>query len=224
MLSIQNVTFNYENQPLFDNVNLELGAGEFAFLIGKSGSGKTTLLQMVYMNVIPDSGSVSVGSFNSKTIKKSELPHLRRKIGIVFQDFKLLNDRNVFENLSFVLEVTATPKREIKKRVNDVLNEVGLSHKRLTKPDKLSGGEKQKVAIARAILNDPLIILADEPTGNLDPETSGEILDLLQKINKRGTAILVATHNYDMVRKGNTRVFKIESGKILKGYLKQKDQ
>ena len=100
MLSIQNVTFNYENQPLFDNVNLELGAGEFAFLIGKSGSGKTTLLQMVYMNVIPDSGSVSVGSFNSKTIKKSELPHLRRKIGIVFQDFKLLNDRNVFENLS----------------------------------------------------------------------------------------------------------------------------
>ncbi|MCZ2222622.1 MAG: ATP-binding cassette domain-containing protein, partial [Chitinophagales bacterium] len=147
-----------------------------------------------------------------------------RKIGIVFQDFKLLTDRNVFENLSFVLEVTATHKKEIKKRVNDVLNEVGLSHKRLTKPDKLSGGEKQKVAIARAILNNPLIILADEPTGNLDPETSNEILDLLQKINKRGTAILVATHNYDMVRKGNTRVFKIESGKILKGYLKPKDQ
>lgn len=224
MLSVQNVTFNYENQPLFDNVNLELGSGEFAFLIGKSGSGKTTLLQMVYMNILPDSGSVTVGNFNCKTIKKSELPYLRRKIGIVFQDFKLLNDRNVFENLSFVLEVTATPKREIKKRVNDVLNEVGLSHKRLTKPDKLSGGEKQKVAIARAILNDPLIILADEPTGNLDPETSNEILDLLQKINKRGTAILVATHNYDMVRKGNTRVFKIESGNILKGYLKQKDQ
>jgi len=117
MLSIQNVTFNYENQPLFENVNLELGAGEFAFLIGKSGSGKTTLLQMVYMNVLPDSGSVSVGNFNSKTIKKSELPYLRRKIGIVFQDFKLLTDRNVFENLSFVLEVTATQKREIKKEL-----------------------------------------------------------------------------------------------------------
>ena len=165
-----------------------------------------------------------MGNFNSKTIKKSELPLLRRKIGIVFQDFKLLTDRNVFENLSFVLEVTATPKREIKKKVNDALNEVGLSHKRLNNPDNLSGGEKQRVAIARAILNDPLIILADEPTGNLDPETSGEILDLLQKINKRGTAVLFATHNYDMVRKGNTRIFKIEDRKILKGYLKQKDQ
>jgi cell division transport system ATP-binding protein len=223
MLSIQNVSFNYENQPLFENVNLELGAGEFAFLIGKSGSGKTTLLQMIYMNVLPQSGNVIVGNFNSKIIKKSELPLLRRKIGIVFQDFKLLTDRNVFENLTFVLEVTATPKKEMKKRVNDALNEVGLSHKRLNKPDQLSGGEKQRVAIARAMLNDPLIILADEPTGNLDPETSNEILDILQKINKRGTAVLFATHNYEMVRKGNSRIFKIEDKKILKGFLKQKD-
>jgi cell division transport system ATP-binding protein len=224
MLSIQNVNFNYDNQPLLENVNLELGAGEFAFLIGKSGSGKTTLLQMIYMNVLPQSGNVIVGNFNSKTIKKSELPLLRRKIGIVFQDFKLLTDRNVFENLTFVLEVTATPKKEMKKRVNDALNEVGLSHKRLNKPDQLSGGEKQRVAIARAMLNDPLIILADEPTGNLDPETSNEILDILQKINKRGTAVLFATHNYEMVRKGNSRIFKIEDKKILKGFLKQKDQ
>lgn len=224
MLSIQNISFNYENQTLFENANLELGAGEFAFLIGKSGAGKTSLLQMIYMNLLPQSGTVIVGNFNSKTIKKSELPLLRRKIGIVFQDFKLLTDRNVFENLSFVLEVTATPKKDIKKKVNDALNEVGLSHKRLNNPEKLSGGEKQRVAIARAILNDPLIILADEPTGNLDPETSGEILDLLQKINKRGTAILFATHNYEIVRKGNTRIFKIEDKKILKGFLKQKDQ
>jgi len=224
MLSLQNINFHYANQPLFENVNLELGAGEFAFLIGRSGSGKTTLLQMIYMNLLPESGNVNVGNFNSKTIKKSELPLLRRKIGIIFQDFKLLTDRNVFENLSFVLEVIATPKKEIKKKVNDVLNEVGLSHKRLKMPDQLSGGEKQRVAIARAILNQPLIILADEPTGNLDPETSNEILDLLQKINKRGTAVLCATHNYDIVRKGNTRIFKIEGGKILKGFLKQKDQ
>jgi len=224
MLSIQNISFNYENQTLFEDANLELGAGEFAFLIGKSGSGKTSLLQMIYMNLLPQSGTVTVGNFNSKLIKKSELPLLRRKIGIVFQDFKLLTDRNVFENLSFVLEVTATPKREIKKKVNDALNEVGLSHKRMNNPENLSGGEKQRVAIARAILNDPIIILADEPTGNLDPETSGEILDLLQKINKRGTAVLFATHNYDMVRKGNTRIFKIEDKKILKGFLKQKDQ
>lgn len=224
MLSLQNISFYYANQPLFENVNLELGFGEFAFLIGKSGSGKTTLLQIIYMNVQPESGIVNVGNFSSKTIKKSELPLLRRKIGIVFQDFKLLTDRNVFENLSFVLEVTATSKKEIKKRVNDALNEVGLSHKRLNMPNQLSGGEKQRVAIARAILNQPLIILADEPTGNLDPETSNEILDLLQKINKRGTAVLCATHNYDIVRKGNTRIFKIENGKILKGFLKQKDQ
>lgn len=223
MLSIQNVSFHYANQQLFENANLELGAGEFAFLIGKSGSGKTTLLQMIYMNLLPESGIVNVGSFGSQTIRKSELPLLRRKIGIVFQDFKLLTDRNVFENLAFVLEVTATSKKEIKKKVNDALNEVGLSHKRLNMPNQLSGGEKQRVAIARAILNQPLIILADEPTGNLDPETSNEILDLLQKINKRGTAILCATHNYDIVRKGNTRIFKIENGKIIKGYLKQKD-
>lgn len=223
MLSLQNINFNYDNQILFDNASLELAAGEFAFLIGKSGSGKTSLLQMIYMNLLPQSGSITVGNFNSKTIKKSELHLLRRKIGIVFQDFKLLTDRNVFENLSFVLEVIATPKKEIKKKVNAALNEVGLSLKRLNNPEKLSGGEKQRVAIARAILNDPLIILADEPTGNLDPETSGEILDLLQKINKRGTAVLFATHNYDMVRKGNTRIFKIEDKKILKGFLKQKD-
>lgn len=224
MLSLHNVSFRYANQPLFEDISLELGAGEFAFLIGKSGSGKTTLLQMIYMNVQPESGSVTVGNFNSKTIKKSELPLLRRKIGIVFQDFKLLTDRNVYENLSFVLEVTSTPKKEIKKKVNDALNEVGLSHKRLNMPDQLSGGEKQRVAIARAMLNQPLIILADEPTGNLDPETSNEILDLLQKINKRGTAVLCATHNYDIVRKVNTRIFKIENGKVLKGFLKQKDQ
>ena len=224
MLSIQNITFNYKNQPLFNDVNLELAIGEFAFLIGKSGAGKTTLLQMIYMNILPQEGSVTVGNFNSKIIKKKELPLLRRKIGIVFQDFKLLTDRNVFENLSFVLEVTATPRKEIKRRVNDVLNEVGLSHKRLNKVDQLSGGEKQRVAIARAILNDPLIVLADEPTGNLDPETSNEILELLMKINKRGTAVLFATHNYDLVRKGNAKIYKIESGKIIKGFLKQKDK
>lgn len=223
MLSIKDVNFSYDNQVLFENANLELGAGEFAFLIGKSGSGKTTLLQMIYMNVLPQSGTVTVGEFNSQTIKKRQLHLLRRKIGIVFQDFKLLTDRNVFENLAFVLEVTSVPKKEIKKKVNDVLNEVGLSHKRLNKPAQLSGGEKQRIAIARAIINNPLIVLADEPTGNLDPETSSEILDILQKINKRGTAVLFATHNYDMVRKGNTRIFKIDDKKILKGYLKQKD-
>ncbi|MCL6495639.1 MAG: cell division ATP-binding protein FtsE [Ignavibacterium sp.] len=222
MLSINNLTFHYKNQPLFENVSLDLAAGEFAFLIGKSGSGKTTLLQLIYMNVLPESGTIAVGEFDSSIIKKNQLALLRRKIGIVFQDFKLLSDRNVFDNLAFVLEVTNTPKKEIKRKVNDALTEVGLSHKRLNMPNQLSGGEKQRVAIARAILNDPLIILADEPTGNLDPETSSEILDLLMKINKRGTAVLFATHNYELVRKNpNARIFKIENGKITKGFLKQ---
>lgn len=224
MLSIQNLTFHYKTQPLFENISLELSSGEFAFLIGKSGSGKTTLMQLIYMNVFPEIGSITVGEFDSSIIKKKDLPLLRRKIGIVFQDFKLLSDRNVYDNLSFVLEATNSPKREIKKKVNDVLTEVGLSHKRLNMPDQLSGGEKQRVAIARAIINDPLIVLADEPTGNLDPETSQEILDLLLKINRRGTAVLVATHNYDIVRKNSTaRIFKIDDGKIIKGVLKQKD-
>lgn len=222
MLSIDNLTFHYKNQPLFDNVSLDLATGEFAFLIGKSGSGKTTLLQLIYMNVLPESGRITVGQFDSSIIKKNQLALLRRKIGIVFQDFKLLRDRNVFENLTFVLEVTNTPLKDIKRKVNDALAEVGLSHKRLNMPNQLSGGEKQRVAIARAILNDPLIILADEPTGNLDPETSAEILDLLMKINKKGTAVLFATHNYELVRKNpNARIFKIENGKITKGFLKQ---
>lgn len=222
MLSISNLTFHYKNQPLFNNISMELSAGEFAFLIGKSGSGKTTLLQLIYMNVLPESGTITVGDFDSSIIKKNQLAMLRRKIGIVFQDFKLLSDRNVFDNLAFVLEVTNTPKREIKRKVNDALAEVGLSHKRLNMPNQLSGGEKQRVAIARAILNNPLIILADEPTGNLDPETSLEILELLMKINKRGTAVLFATHNYELVKKNpGARIFKIENGNLIKGVLKQ---
>ncbi|GMU97178.1 cell division ATP-binding protein FtsE [Ignavibacterium album] len=222
MLSISNLTFHYKNQPLFNNISMELAAGEFAFLIGKSGSGKTTLLQLIYMNILPESGTITVGDFDSSIIKKNQLAMLRRKIGIVFQDFKLLSDRNVYDNLAFVLEVTNTPKKEIKRKVNDALAEVGLSHKRLNMPNQLSGGEKQRVAIARAILNNPLIILADEPTGNLDPETSYEILELLMKINKRGTAILFATHNYELVKRNpGTRIFKIENGNLIKGVLKQ---
>lgn len=220
MLSIQNVYFDYANQPVFSDLNLEMKNGDFAFIIGKSGSGKTTLMQFIYFNLLPQSGNIILGNFNSATIRIKDIPLIRRKIGVVFQDFKLLKNRNIYENLAFVLEVTNTPRREIKRKVNNVLSEVGLSHKRMNMPDELSGGEKQRVAIARALLNDPVLILADEPTGNLDPETSNEILDLLLKINKQGTAVLVATHNYDLVRKVNTRIFKIEDGKVVKGILK----
>jgi cell division transport system ATP-binding protein len=224
MLEIRDLTFHYKNQPLFDNVSMYLNSGEFAFLIGKSGAGKSTLLQLIYLNLFPQSGSIILGNYETSLVKKRDIPLIRRKIGIVFQDFKLLNDRNVYENLSFVLEVTNHSKNEIKKKVNDVLMEVGLSHKRLNYPNELSGGEMQRIAIARAILNNPMIILADEPTGNLDPETSYEILELLLKINKKGTAVLFATHDYDLVRKHPTaRIFKITDKKIIKGYLKKSD-
>ncbi len=222
MLSFNNVEFRYSNQIVFTDLNLELDEGEFAFLIGKSGVGKSTLLQMIYMNLLPTSGYVRVNGYDTSTIKPRMLPQLRKKLGVIFQDFKLLRDRNVYDNLSFVLEVTNTSKKGIKKKINDVLTDVGLSHKRLNMPDQLSGGEQQRVAIARALLNDPILVLADEPTGNLDPETSREILDILMKINKKGTAVLVATHNYEIVKRINSRIIKLEGGKAFKAVIKKK--
>ncbi len=222
MLTIKNATFSYPTQPVFADLNLNLDHGEFSFLIGKSGSGKSTLLQLVYMNVLPDAGEVNVAGFSSRNIKPRELPFLRRKIGIIFQDFKLLRDRNIYDNISFVLEATNTQKKEIKKKLNNALTDVGLFHRRFSMPDELSGGEKQRVAIARAIVNDPVIILADEPTGNLDPETANEILDILMKIHARGTAVLFATHNYEIVKRFPMKIYKLEDGKALKGVFKQK--
>jgi cell division transport system ATP-binding protein len=222
MLSFDSVEFHYKNQPVFTNLNFELDYGEFLFVIGKSGIGKSTLMQLIYMNIFPLSGTVRIDEFDSQTIKPSQIPLLRRKVGVIFQDFKLLPNRNVFQNLAYVTKVIGTPTKDAKKKINDVLSEVGLSHKRLNMPNELSGGEQQRVAIARAIINDPLLVLADEPTGNLDPETSAEILALLKKINKRGTAVLVVTHNYDMVKKANERIIKLEDGKAMKAKIKQK--
>lgn len=223
MLSFSNVDFSYQSHQIFSDLNYTLGQGEFNFLIGKSGAGKSTLLQMVYMNIFPDSGVVQVSEYDSKTVKPRHLPLLRRKVGIVFQDFKLLRDRNIYDNLSFVLEVTNTPSKEIKKRVNNALTDVNLLHRRFGMPDELSGGEKQRIAIARAMINEPLLILADEPTGNLDPETSNEILEILMKIHNRGTAVLFATHNYDIVKKyNNHKIVKLEEGKAVKAVLREK--
>jgi len=224
MLSFNNVEYGYPNQPVFTDLNLDLGKNEFCFLIGKSGSGKSTVLQLVYMNIFPQSGNVQVGEYNSRTIKSKDLPFLRRKLGIVFQDFKLLSDRNIFDNLAFVLEVTHTQKKEINRRVTNALSEVGLIHRRNSKPSELSGGEKQRVAIARAIINDPILLLADEPTGNLDPETSYEIVELFRKINAKGTSVLFATHNYEIVKKYDAKIIKIENGKAYRGVIKQKQE
>ena len=222
MLTINNLAFSYPTQPVFADLNVNLEPGEFSFLIGKSGSGKSTLLQLIYMNLLPDTGEVNVAGYSSRNIKPKELPFLRRKLGVIFQDFKLFRDRNIYENISFVLEATGISKKEMKKKLNDALTDVGLFHRRFSMPDELSGGEKQRVAIARAIVNEPVLILADEPTGNLDPETANEILDILMKIHNRGTAILFATHNYEIVKRFPMKIYKIEDGKALKGVFKQK--
>ena len=223
MLSFTNVLFHYPSQPVFEDLNLELSQGEFIFLIGKSGSGKSTLLQLIYMNILPQAGVVQVGEYDSKMIKPKMLPYLRRKVGVVFQDFKLLRDRNIYENLSFVLAVTGVSGKEIKKRVNNALSDVGLLHRRYSMPDELSGGEKQRIAIARSVINEPLLVLADEPTGNLDPETSSDIQDIFEKINSKGTAVIFATHNYEIVKRFNHRIIKLENGKAYKATIKQKD-
>jgi len=223
MLSLNNVDFSYPGQPVFNDLNLMVEKGEFIFLIGKSGLGKSTLLQLIYFNLLPFSGEVQFGNFNSKTIKSSELPFLRRKLGIIFQDFKLLNDRNIYDNLSFVLQATNTSRNEIKRKVASALTDVGLLHRRFSFPKELSGGEKQRIAIARSIINEPTLILADEPTGNLDPATSSEIVDLLFKINSRGTAVIFATHNYEIVKKYQQKIIKLENGRAIKAVLKKKE-
>lgn len=223
MLSLSNVDYNFPGQTIFSDLNLNVEKGEFIFLIGKSGAGKSTLLQLIYFNLIPFSGEIQFDNFNSKTVKPKDLPKLRKKLGIIFQDFKLLNDRNIYENLSFILESVNTPRNEIKRKVTSALTDVGLSHRRFSLPKELSGGERQRVAIARSIINDPILMLADEPTGNLDPATSHEIVDLLLKINSRGTAIIFATHNYEIVKKYQQKIIKIENGKAFKAVIKPKE-
>jgi len=217
MLTFRHVEFSYINQVVFTDLNLHLGQGEFVFLIGKSGSGKTTLLQMIYMNLFPSSGSVQIGDYSSETVKEKDLPFLRRKLGVIFQDFKLIEGRTVFENLAFVLQVTGTPKKIIKKKVISALSDVGLSHKQNVYPNQLSGGEQQRVSIARAIINEPMLVLADEPTGNLDPETSAEILEIIKKINRR-------THNYELVKKTEAKIFKLSDGKAVNVKLKKRSE
>lgn len=214
MITFKNVFMLFNGQAILDDINLQIGHGEFVSLVGETGIGKTTLLRMIYMDLFPENGLVIVGKYNSQTITKSEIPHLRRTLGIVFQDFKLLEDRNVYDNVAFSLQVIGIHRKDIQKRVLRVLADVGLSHKRSSMPHELSGGEQQRVVIARALVNEPMIILADEPTGNLDPATANEILELLKQINSSGTAVLLATHNYDLVRKSGSRILHLKDGKL----------
>jgi cell division transport system ATP-binding protein len=215
MIELRSVTVSFDGQLVLDKVDFSMKSGEFIYLVGQTGAGKSSLLRLLYMDLRPSTGSVQVAGFDSSAIKSREIPYLRRRLGVVFQDFKLLEDRDVYENVAFALYATNKKRSEIKKKVLLVLADVGLSHKRLQMPHELSGGEQQRVVIARAIVNSPPLLLADEPTGNLDPASSNEIMELLQKINMRGTAILMATHNYELVKKFPARIIQLKEGKIV---------
>lgn len=215
MIEFQNVTVAYNQKKSLDDVSLNIQPGEFVYLLGPSGAGKSTILKLLYMDILPTAGNITIGEFSSRDVKKREIPYLRRQLGIVFQDFRLLRDRNVYDNIAFALIVTDTPKSEIPKKVMRALAEVGLSNKKNRMPFELSGGEQQRVVIARALVNEPMVILADEPTGNLDPDTSMEIMMLLQKINGEGTAIIMATHDYEIVKKIPKRIVRVANGRIV---------
>ncbi|MEK7251437.1 MAG: cell division ATP-binding protein FtsE [Bacteroidota bacterium] len=215
MIQLSNVTASFDGHNVLEDVSVQINPSEFVFVVGQTGSGKSTLLRLIYMDVMPSKGSVIVGKYNSQTIQKKEKPYLRRTLGIVFQDFRLLEDRSVFDNVAFTLHVTGTRSKDIKKSVLRALADVGLSHQRNKMAHELSGGEQQRVVIARALVNNPLFLLADEPTGNLDPSTSWDIIQLLKGINTRGTAVIMATHNHELVKRTNARVIEIRDGKLL---------
>lgn len=217
MIELINVSKTYASgiDALYD-ISLNIGKEEFVFLVGSSGAGKTTLLKLLYREDIPTSGKVIVDRVNVAELDSNQVPYLRRNIGVVFQDFKLLPKRTVYENVAFALRVTGAPRSTIRRKAMQALELVGTLRRVNSFPDELSGGEKQRVCIARAIVNNPPILLADEPTGNLDPTTSWDILQLLDKINKRNTTVLIATHNKSIVDEMKKRVVELENGRLVR--------
>jgi cell division transport system ATP-binding protein len=214
MISFSNVSVEFNGHAILDDVSVQIHPGEFVYLVGPTGSGKSTILRLIYMDILPTRGRVAVGKYASDRITRREIPFLRRTLGVVFQDYKLLDDRSVFDNVAFTLHVTSAKSSEIKKKVMHTLGDVGLGHARNKLAHELSGGEQQRVAIARALVNEPNFLLADEPTGNLDPGTSAEILHLLKEINTQGTAVIMATHNYDLVRKSKDRILRVKDTEV----------
>ena len=215
-IQIENVNKSYqENIPALSDVSLSIKKGEFVFIVGDSGSGKSTLIKLLLKEIVPNSGKIYVNGIDLSRIRRGKIPKFRRQLGVVFQDFRLLKDRNVYENVAFAQRIIQKPNREIRKNVPSVLSMVGLAGKYKAKPKHLSGGEQQRVALARAIINKPSILLADEPTGNLDPKNSWDIMNLLDKINQNGTTVLVVTHNREIVNAMQKRVITMKKGIIV---------
>jgi cell division transport system ATP-binding protein len=215
IISLEGVNLYQEERLIFENINLSIKERDFVYLVGETGSGKSSLVKSLYAEIKVSAGNISVSDYNLNNIQHSEIPSLRRKLGIVFQDFQLLQDRTVYENLAFVLNATGwNNKTEISNRINEVLKNVHLEGFDQKMPYELSGGEQQKAAIARALLNKPEVILADEPTGNLDPNKSEKIVELLKEINDLGTTIIIATHDYEIIKKFNSRIIKCVNKKL----------
>ncbi|WP_026899129.1 cell division ATP-binding protein FtsE [Daejeonella oryzae] len=218
IIKLDGVDVYQQKHLVLTNVNLQIDKGEFVFLIGQTGSGKSSLLKIIYGDLLIANGEGNVAGFELKKLNEKDIPYLRRKLGIVFQDFQLLTDRTIEQNLDFVMKATGwNDKTLIAERIRDVLDKVGLRSKIKKMPHELSGGEQQRIVIARALLNDPEILLADEPTGNLDPETSEEIVMLLKQISQSGTAVLMASHDYHIIRTFPSRIIKCEGGLVHEG-------
>ncbi|MGN0342307.1 MAG: cell division ATP-binding protein FtsE [Roseburia sp.] len=216
MINLEHVSKEYkEGVPAIDDISLHIQEGEFVFVVGDSGSGKSTLIKLLLKELEPTSGVITINNRKLSAIHRKQIPKYRRNVGVVFQDFRLLKDRNVYENVAFAQKVIGTPNRKIKSNVPQILSMVGLAAKYKSRPSELSGGEQQRVAIARALVNEPKILLADEPTGNLDINNTWEIMKLLEEINKRGTTVLMVTHNTEIVRAMKKRVITMKKGVIV---------
>ena len=217
MIEFRDVSKVYDSNgtKALNNVNIKIEDGEFVFIVGSSGAGKSTFLKLIMHEEKPTEGAVIVGDYSSETIKKRQVPYYRRTMGIVFQDFRLIPKMSVYDNVAFAMRVIGAKEKEIRKRVPYILQLVGLSHKARSMPNELSGGEQQRVSLARALVNNPKLIVADEPTGNADPEMSHEIVDMLTKINNNGTTVIMVTHEHDLVRAFQRRVIVIKNGEVV---------
>ena len=221
MIQMREVSKTYDTGVVaLDHVNVDIKKGEFVFVVGPSGAGKSTFIKMLFREELPTKGKLLVNGHDVVEMERSEVPYLRRELGVIFQDYRLLPDKTVFENVAFAMQVIEAPRRTMQRSVNSVLDVVGLRDKYRSFPSQLSGGEQQRVAIARAIVNNPSIVIADEPTGNLDPDTSWDIMDIFKRINKAGTTIVMATHDRNIVDTMKKRVIAIEDGRIVRDQMR----